>query len=102
MTIEAIKGYIVVGGEQARALQNAEVKVIANAGAAGEGMGRVMDLFTSKGGTHLASAVEAFAQTPMGRAFVDKALAPRTAPAAAEPAMAAPSAPPEAEAPPSA
>ena len=104
MTIEGIKGYIVVGGEQAKALQGADVKVIANSGTAGEGMGQVMDLFTSKGGTHLASAVEAFAQSPMGRAFLDKALAPRapavmanaagmTTPEIAKPAMPAPKAP---------
>jgi flotillin len=72
MTIEGIKGYVVVGGEQARALQAADVKVIANSGSAGEGMGQVMDLFTSKGGTHLAASVEAFAQSPLGRALVSK------------------------------
>jgi flotillin len=72
MTIEGIKGYVVVGGEQARALQSADVKVIANSGAAGEGMTQVMDLFTSKGGTHLAASVEAFAQSPLGRAMIGK------------------------------
>jgi flotillin len=75
MTIEGIKGYVIVGGEQAKALQTAEVKVIANAGRAGEGMAQVMDLFTAQGGTHLASAVEAFAQTPLGKALVDKVIA---------------------------
>ncbi len=76
MTLEGIKGYIVVGGEQARALQAADVKVIANAGSAGEGMSQVMDLFTSKGGTHLAASVEAFAQSPLGKALVDRVLKP--------------------------
>jgi flotillin len=75
-TIEGIKGYIVVGGEQARALQAADVKVIANAGNAGEGMTQVMDLFTSKGGTHLAASVEAFAQSPLGKAVIDRVLKP--------------------------
>ena len=74
MTIEGIKGYIVVGGEQAKALQGADVKVIANAGQAGEGVTQVMDLFTSKGGTHLAAAVEAFAQAPLGKAILDRAI----------------------------
>ncbi len=72
MTIEGIKGYVVVGGKQAEALQKADVKVIANTGKPGEGMTSVMDLFTSKGGTHLASAVEAFAQSPLGQAIVGK------------------------------
>ncbi len=71
-TIEAIKGYVLVGEEQAKALQHANVKVIANAGKPGEGMHQVMDLFTSKGGTHLAGAVEAFAQSPLGRAMVER------------------------------
>ncbi len=75
--IEAIRAYVVVGGEQAKALQGADVKVIANTGQTGDGMQQVMDLFTSKGGTHLASAVEAFAQTPLGRSIVSKVLEPK-------------------------
>jgi flotillin len=79
MTIEGIKGYVVVGGKQAEALQKADVKVIANTGKPGEGMTSVMDLFTSKGGTHLASAVEAFAQSPLGQAIVGKLTGPAPA-----------------------
>ena len=76
MTIEGIKGYVIVGGEQAKALQTAEVKVIANTGHPAEGMTQVMDLFTSKGGTHLAASVEAFAQSPLGKALFDKVITP--------------------------
>lgn len=79
MTIEGIKGYVVVGGKQAEALQKADVKVIANTGKPGEGMTNVMDLFTAKGGTHLASAVEAFAQSPLGQAIVGKLTIPTSA-----------------------
>lgn len=71
-TIKGIDGYIIVGSEQAKALQKAEVKVIANTGNAKEGVTNVMDLFTSSGGTNLAAMVEAFAQTPIGKAFVEK------------------------------
>jgi flotillin len=78
MTIEGIKGYVVVGGEQARALQAADVKVIANSGTPGEGMTQVMDLFTSKGGTHLAASVEAFAQSPLGKAVIGRVLNGKT------------------------
>lgn len=69
-TIEGIKAYLAVGGKQAEALQNADVKVIANSGDAISGMKGVMDLFSSKGGTNLAAMVEAFAQTPMGEALL--------------------------------
>ena len=66
--IEAIKAYITVGSEQARALQNADVKVISNSGTATGGVKNVMELFSSKGGTELGAMIEALAQTPMGQA----------------------------------
>lgn len=72
MTVEGIKGYVVVGSEQAQALQTADVKVIANTGDPTEGVGSVMDLFTSKGGTNLAASIEALAQTPMGDALLKR------------------------------
>ncbi len=68
--IEAIKAYLAVGGAQAEALQKADVKIIANAGDATSGMKNAMDLFTSKGGTNLASMIEAFSQTPMGSSLL--------------------------------
>ncbi len=69
-TIEGIKAYLTVGAKQAEALQNADVKIIANAGDAVSGMNNVMDMFTSKGGTNLSAMVEAFAQTPMGKSVL--------------------------------
>jgi flotillin len=76
MTIEGIKGYIIVGGEQAKALQAADVKVISNTGKPGDGMSSVMDLFSSNGGTNLAASVEAFGQSPLGKAIIDKVITP--------------------------
>lgn len=73
--IEAIKAYLTVGTEQAKALQGADIKVIANSGQTGEGVRNVMDLFTSSGGTHLGAAVEAFAQTPLGKSLIDRVVA---------------------------
>jgi flotillin len=64
--VEAYKAYIAVGTEQAKSLQNASVKVIANGGSAPEGVSNLMDLFSSKGGTSLAAAVEAFTQSQIG------------------------------------
>jgi len=70
--LKAIEGYVAVGSEQAKALQEADVKVISNAGNPGEGMKSVMDLFTSKGGTNLASALEALSQSPLGKDLLAK------------------------------
>ncbi|MCS6894236.1 MAG: SPFH domain-containing protein [Deltaproteobacteria bacterium] len=74
MAIEAIKAYLQVGLEQAKALQNSDVKIIASTASATNGLKSVMDLFTSKGGTELASAIEAFAQTPLGNEILSKLL----------------------------
>jgi flotillin len=60
----------VVGVEQAKALQDAGIKVIANTGNVTDGVQNVMDLFTSKGGTSVGAAVEAFAQTESGEAVL--------------------------------
>lgn len=70
--IEAFKAYIVVGSEQAKSLQNAEVKIIANGGSAPDGINKVMDIFSSKGGTSIAAAVEAFAQSDIGAELIGK------------------------------
>lgn len=66
--IEAIKAHIIVGGKQAEALQGADVKIIANAADPVSGAGDVMGLLGSAGGTKIAAMVEAFAQTPLGKA----------------------------------
>jgi len=70
--IEAFKAYIAVGTEQAKSLQQAEVKVIANGGSASEGINNVMDIFSSKGGTSLAAAIEAFTQSDIGADLVSR------------------------------
>jgi len=70
--IEGLKSYVIVGGKQAEALAKADVKVISNTGNPGEGVTKVMDLFSSKGGTELAAMVEGFAQSPFGKALIEK------------------------------
>lgn len=70
--IESVRAHIVVGGKQADALKAAEIKVIANTGKPSDGVANVMDLFSSKGGTDLASMVEGFAQTPLGAMVLQK------------------------------
>lgn len=67
---------IAVGGEvgkaKATALLNADVKVISNAGDADSGMDKVMDMFSSKGGTHIGGMLEALAQTDVGKGLLEQ------------------------------
>ncbi len=65
--IESVKAHIIVGSEQAKALQDAQIKVLVNTGNPTEGVQNVMGLFSSKGGAELAGMVEAFALTPLGK-----------------------------------
>jgi flotillin len=62
----------VVGVEQAKALQAAGIKVIANTGDVTTGVSKVMDLFSPKGGTAVGGALEAFANTDQGSALLKK------------------------------
>lgn len=62
----------VVGVEQAQALKVADIRIITNSGTPTEGLDGVMDLFSPKGGTHLAAAAEAFSQTPVGEAILNR------------------------------
>ncbi len=66
---QALETHLAVGTEQARALQGADVKVIANSNNASGGVSNVMDLFSGQGGTQLAAMVEAFAQSGLGSSF---------------------------------
>lgn len=72
VSIETIKKDQAVGIAQAVALQAAKIQVIANSGSVVGGVENVMDLFTTKGGTSLGGAVEAFAQTTAGKAILGK------------------------------
>jgi flotillin len=70
--IEALKAYTAVGSEQAKSLQQAEVKVIANGGTAPEGITKVMDIFTTKGGTSIAAAIEALSNSEVGAELLSR------------------------------
>lgn len=61
-----------VGIATASALEDADLKVIANSGDVTGGVNTMLDLFTPKGGTSAAAAIEAFAQTDHGKALLDK------------------------------
>ena len=62
-----------VGVEQAKALQDAGIKVIVNSGDVQGGMDNLLDLLTTKGGTHVAGMLEAIRQTDVGEAVLSKA-----------------------------
>ena len=58
--------------EQAKALIQADVKIIANTGEPAKGMSNVMELFTPKGGTSVGGMLEALAQTDQGKELISK------------------------------
>lgn len=72
VTIRQVEANQIVGVEQAKALEAAQIKIIANTGEPVAGLKNVMDLFTPKGGTSVGGMLEAFAQTDTGAALVDK------------------------------
>lgn len=80
VTIRQIEANQEVGIQQARALTNADVKIIANTGAPTSGLKTVMELFSSKGGTELGAMLEGFAQTDKGQELLGLALKTATEP----------------------
>ena len=72
VSVRAIEANQVVGVEQAQALQKADVKVISNAGEPVAGVNKVMDLFSSNGGTNIAAMLEGIGQTEVGKNLLDK------------------------------
>lgn len=72
ITIKQLEAGQAVGIEQAKALEKAEVKVIANTGNATSGLNSVMDLFSSKGGTEIGAMLEGLAQTDKGQELIAK------------------------------
>ncbi|MGH8049359.1 MAG: SPFH domain-containing protein [Arenimonas sp.] len=72
ITIEQVKANQAVGIEQAKALSQADLKIIANSGNVENGMKGVMDIFSSNGGTHVGAMLEGLAQTEQGEALLKK------------------------------
>ncbi len=60
-----------VGVEQAKALERADIKVIANAGTPSGGIDSVRELFSAKGGTQLGAMLEAIRNTDAGKKILD-------------------------------
>jgi len=72
VAIEAVEANQIVGIEQAKALTDADVKVIANTGDPVNGMSNVMDLFSSKGGTNVSAMMEALTQSEQGQKLLER------------------------------
>lgn len=61
-----------IGIANAKALEAADIKVIANGGDVRSGIGSIGDVLSSKGGTSMAAFLEAFANSPEGSAVLTK------------------------------
>jgi len=61
-----------VGVEQAKALQDAGIKVIVNSGDVQGGMNSLLDVISTKGGTNVAGMLEAIRQTDEGAALLER------------------------------
>lgn len=71
VTIRQIEADQAVGIEQAKALEHADIKIIANAGNPVNGMESVRDLLSSKGGLAIGSMLEGLANTDKGKQVLD-------------------------------
>jgi len=71
VTLEQIKANENIMKEQAKALEKANIKIIANSGTATEGLNSVGELFTAKGGTQLGAMLEGLSQTDTGKAVLN-------------------------------
>lgn len=76
VTIRQIEAGQFVGGEQAKALEKANIKIIANSGTPTDGLTSAMDLFSSSGGMKVGSMLEGLAQTDVGRTVLNKIVGP--------------------------
>lgn len=72
ITIRQVEANQAIGVEQARSLEKADIKVIANSGSVTGGISSLGDLFTSQGGQNVGAALEGLAQTGAGKALIDK------------------------------
>lgn len=72
VTIKQVEAAQSIGVEQAKALEKADIKVIANNGTVTGGISSLGDLLSSQGGTNIGALLEGVSQTPVGKAILDK------------------------------
>ena len=78
ISIKQIEANQIVGIEQAKALASADLKVIANEGNIANGISKIGEVLSSKGGTNIASMLEGLAQSEQGKALIDRFIKPTT------------------------
>jgi flotillin len=74
LSIRKIEADQAIGIEQAKALKDADLKVIANGGDVVSGINKLTDVFSAKGGTEIGGMLEAVAQSEQGKALLGKIL----------------------------
>jgi flotillin len=74
VSLKGVEAYVAVGVEQAKAIAEADIKVIANTGEAVQGVSDAMALISPRGGTSIAGMLEALRNTPEGAALLDRIL----------------------------
>lgn len=79
ISIRQIEANQAIGMEQAKALANANVKIIANGGDISTGIQKVGDIFSSAGGTSIGAMLEGLANSEIGKKVVDKITAKNNA-----------------------
>lgn len=75
--IEAIKASQVVGTAKAEALKDADLKILANGGSVDSGMTSLLDVFSGKGGSSMASMLENLNNSELGKDLISKFLKPK-------------------------
>ncbi len=74
VSIRGVEAYTQVGVEQAKAIAQADVKVIANTGDTVQGVQDAMSLISPRGGTAIGGMLEALKNTPEGAALLERVL----------------------------
>jgi flotillin len=74
LSIRKIEADQAIGIKQAEALKEADLKIIANSGEVTNGVNKIMDIFSSKGGTEIGGMLEGLAQTEQGKNLLAKIL----------------------------
>ncbi|HIC8860616.1 TPA: SPFH domain-containing protein [Aeromonas hydrophila] len=71
VALEVVKAYQRVGEEQAKALSEAEMKVMVNGGDVPTGVKNAMELFSPQGGQAFGGMLETLSQTPTGKSLLE-------------------------------
>jgi flotillin len=70
-TVRKIEAVQIIGVEQAKAIKDADIKIIANGGSVEQGVNKIGDILSARGGLQLSSALESFNQTEVGRSLIE-------------------------------